>query len=197
MEQRTYHGKIDPDQVANALIARFNQGGTAAQRLGRGDSLIVQIGTLDRYRRTENGLAVTITRTADGVNVSVGQPAWLDAAADLAQAGLGALLNPVSLLGKLDEVARDVISFGLPQQVWETVDKYCRSVGAGLGGSAQTTALVCAYCGVANRPGAPTCVGCGAPLGEVQPIYCPQCGLLMKAGTKRCPRCGAAQDGNG
>ena len=191
MDQRTYHGKIDPDQVVNALIARFNQGSTAAQRLGLGDRAIVQIGTLDRYRRVENGLTVTITQTADGVNVSVGQQAWLDAAADLAQAGLGALFNPLSLLGKLDEVARDVSSFGLPQQVWETVEKYCRSVGAGLGGSAQTTALVCAYCGAANQPGAPTCVGCGAPLGEVQPVYCPHCGQVAAHGTKFCARCGA------
>ena len=190
MEQRTYHGTLDPEQVADALIARFNQGGTAAQRLGRGDSVIVQIGTLDRYRRTENGLAVTITQTVDGVNVSVGQPAWLDAAADLAQAGLGALLNPVSLLGKLDEVARDVSSFNLPQQVWATVEQHCRSVGAGLGGSPQTMMIACAYCGVANQPGAPSCMGCGAPLGEVQPVYCPKCGQVAPHGTKFCARCG-------
>ena len=190
MEQRTYHGKIDPDQVANALIARFNQGGTAAQRLGRGDSVSVQIGTLDRYRRTENGLAVTITQTADGVNVSVGQPAWLDAAADLAQAGLGALFNPLSLLGNLGEIVSDVSSFSLPQQIWQTVDKYSRSVGAGLRGDPAKMAVACPYCGVANPPGAPTCTGCGAPLGEAQPVYCPQCGLQMQAGSQFCARCG-------
>jgi hypothetical protein len=191
MEQRTYHGDLDPDEMANALIAQFNQGGTAAQRLGHGDRAIVQIGTLDRYRRVENALTVTISRTPDGTSVSLGQQQWLDAAADLAQAGLGALFNPLSLLGKLDEVARDVSSFSLPQQVWETVDKYCQGVGAGLGGSPQTMAIACAYCGVANHPGAPTCVGCGAPLGQVQPVYCPKCGQVAPHGTKICARCGA------
>jgi len=191
MDQRTYHGDIDSDELANALLAQFNQGSTAAQRLGRGDRAIVQIGTLDRHRRIENALTVTISKTADGVNVSLGQQQWLDAAADLAQAGLGALFNPLSLLGKLDEVARDVSSFGLPQQIWATVEQYCGSVGAGLGGSPQTMMIACAYCGVANQPSAPSCVGCGAPLGEVQPIFCQKCGQVAPHGTKFCARCGA------
>ena len=190
MDQRTYHGEIDPDELANALLAQFNQGSTAAQRLGRGERAIVQIGTLDRQRRIENALTVTISKTADGVDVSLGQQQWLDAAADLAQAGLGALFNPLSLLGKLDEVARDVSSFNLPQQVWATVEQYCRSVGAGLGGSPQTMMIACAYCGVANQRDAPSCVGCGAPLGEVQPVYCPKCGQVVPHGTKFCARCG-------
>jgi hypothetical protein len=191
MDERTFHGDLKPDELANALIARFNQGGTAAQRLGQGERAIVQIGTLDRHRRIENALTVTLSKTPDGVDVSLGEQQWLDAAADLAQAGLGALFNPLSLLGKLDEVARDVSSFSLPQQVWETVDKYCQGVGAGLGGSPSQMAVECAYCGVANPPGAPTCSGCGAPLGEVQPIYCPQCGQAAQHGTKSCARCGA------
>jgi ribosomal protein L40E len=190
MDQRTYHGNLDPDELAGALLAQFNQGGTAAQQLARGERTIVQIGTLDRHRRIENALTVTISKTPDGVNVAVGEQQWLDAAADLAQAGLGALFNPLSLLGKLDEVARDVNSFGLPQQVWDTVERYCKNVGAGLGGSPQTTALVCAYCGAANQPGAPTCVSCGAPLGEVQPVYCPQCGQVAPHEAKFCKRCG-------
>jgi len=62
--------------------------------------------------------------------VAVGEQPVLDAAADLAQAGLGALFNPLSLLGNLGEIASDVSSFSIPQQVWDTVDKYCRGVGA-------------------------------------------------------------------
>ncbi len=191
MDQRTFQGTIEPDEVADALLAQFNQGGTTAQRLGRGDRAVVQIGTFDRHRRVENALTVTVAKTADGVNVSLGQQEWLGAAADLAQAGLGALFNPLSLLGNLGEIVQDVSSFGLPQQVWDTVDRYCKSVGAGLGGSPQTTALVCPYCNAANQPSAPTCVGCGAPLGEAQPVYCPQCGQVAAHGTKFCARCGA------
>ena len=190
MDQRTYHGDIDPDELANALLAQFNQGSTAVQQLSRGDRAIVQIGTLDRHRRIENALTVTISKTADGVNVSLGQQQWLDAAADLAQAGLGALFNPLSLLGKLDEVARDVSSFNLPQQVWATVEQYCKSMGVGLGGSPQTMMITCSYCGVANLPGSSTCSGCGAGLGDVQPVYCPQCGQVAPHDAKFCSRCG-------
>jgi predicted RNA-binding Zn-ribbon protein involved in translation (DUF1610 family) len=108
----------------------------------------------------------------------------------LAQAGLGALFNPLSLLGNLGEIAGDVSSFSLPQQVWGTVDRYCKSAGGGLGGSPKQLTVACPYCGVANPASAPTCSGCGAPLGEAQPIYCPQCGQAAPHDAKFCSRCG-------
>ena len=191
MEQRTYHGDLKPDELANLLMAQFNQGNSAAQRYNQGDRVMVQVGTRDNRGRVENALAVTISKTPDGVNVSVGEQQWLGAAADLAQAGLGALFNPLSLLGNLGEIVSDVSSFSLPQQVWQTVDKYSKSVGAGLGGDPAKRAVACPYCGVANSPGAPTCTGCGAPLGEAQPVYCLQCGQAEPHGSKFCARCGA------
>ena len=191
MEQRTFHGDLSPDEIANALLAQFNQGNFVAQRLSQGDRVVVQVGTRDRRNRIENALAITIGKTPDGVNVAVGDQQVLGAAADLAQAGLGALFNPLSLLGNLGEIASDVSSFSLPQQVWETVDKYCKSVGAGLGGSTRTMMITCSYCGVANPPGSSTCSGCGAGLGEAQPVYCPQCGQVAPHDAKFCSRCGA------
>ena len=143
MEQRTYHGDLSPDEIANALLAQFNQGSFAAQRLSQGDRALVQVGTRDRHNRIENALTVTISKTPDGVNVAVGDQQVLGAAADLAQAGLGALFNPLSLLGNLGEIAGDVSSFSLPQQVWETVDKYCKSAGGGLGGSPKQLTVAC------------------------------------------------------
>jgi hypothetical protein len=192
MEQRTYHGDLDPDEIANALMARFNQGSVIAQRLSQGDRVLVQVGTRDRHNRIENALTIAISKSPDGVNVAVGDQQLLDAAADLAQAGLGALFNPLSLLGNLGEIASDVSSFSLPQQVWETVDKYCRSVGATVGGAAQHMTITCPYCSVANPVGAPTCSGCGAPLGDAQPIYCPRCGQAAPHDAKSCSRCGTA-----
>ena len=191
MEQRTYHGDLKPDELANLLMAQFNQGNLAAQRYNQGDRVTVQVGTRDNRGRIENALAVTINGTSDGVNVSVGEQQWLGAAADLAQAGLGALFNPLSLLGNLGEIVSDVSSFSLPQQIWQTVDKYSRSVGAGLGGDPAKMAVACSYCGAANKPGAPTCIGCGAPLGEAQPVYCPQCGQVAPHNAQFCKRCGA------
>ena len=190
MEIRTYHGDLDPDELANLLMAQFNQGNFAAQRYNQGNRVIVQVGTRDNRGRVENTLAVTLSGTPDGVNVSVGEQQWLDAAADLAQAGLGALFNPLSLLGNFREIVSDMSSFSLPQQIWQTVDKYSQNAGAGRGGDPAKMAVACPYCGVANPPGAPTCTGCGAPLGEAQPVYCPRCGQQMQAGSKFCPRCG-------
>ena len=141
MEIRTYHGDLNPDELANVLMAQFNQGNFAAQRYNQGNRVIVQVGTRDNRGRVENALAVTLSGTPEGVNVSVGEQQWLDAAADL-------------------------------------------------GGNPAKMAVACPYCGVANPPGAPTCTGCGAPLGEAQPVYCPRCGQQMQAGSKFCPRCG-------
>ncbi len=191
MEERTYHGDLNPDELANALLAQFNQGGFVAQQLGQGERVLVQIGKRDRRRGIENALAVNIVKTPDGVNVALGQQQWLDAAADLAQAGLGALFNPWSLLGNLGEIARDVGSFSLPSQVWQAVDNYCKSAGARLGGSTAQMTVKCAYCGAANPAGAPVCSACGAGLGDVQPIYCPQCGQAAPHDSKFCARCGA------
>ena len=191
MEQRTFHGDLKPDELANLLMAQFNQGSFAAQRYNQGDRVMVQVGTRDNRGRVENALTVTIGKTPDGASVSVGEQQWLGAAADLAQAGLGALFNPLSLLSNLGEIASDVSSFSLPQQIWQTVDKYSKSVGAGLGGDPARLAVACPYCGVANSPGAPTCAGCGAPLGEAQPVYCPECGQVEPHGSKFCARCGA------
>lgn len=191
MDQRTYHGDLNPDEIANTLVARFNQGDHVAQRLNQDDRVIVQVGTWGEHRRVENALTVNISKTPDGVNIAVGEQQWLGAAADLAQAGLGALFNPFSLLRNLDDIARDVSSFSLPQQVWQTVEEYCKSVGAGLGGASAQMTVGCPYCGAANPTGAPTCSGCGAPLGNVQPIYCPQCGQAAPHNAKFCGRCGA------
>ena len=48
MEQRLYHGNIDPDALADYLVNMFNQGysGTAAQKVGQGNQFLVQIGLL-------------------------------------------------------------------------------------------------------------------------------------------------------
>jgi ribosomal protein L40E len=191
VDQRTYHGDLNPDEIANALLAQFNQGNFVAQRLSQGDRVTLQVGTRDERGRIENALAVTISKMPDGVNIAVGEQQWLGAAADLAQAGLGALFNPLSLLRNLDDIARDVSSFALPEQIWQVVDRYSKSVGAGLGGSPSQMTVTCAYCGVANPVGAPACLACGAGLGEVQPVYCSKCGEIAPHDAKFCSRCGA------
>jgi predicted RNA-binding Zn-ribbon protein involved in translation (DUF1610 family) len=193
MEQRTYRGEIDPEQLADALVAQFDGSDLMAQRIGRGDHVLVQIASRDwGWGGPQTALTVGIAHAEGGVEVTLGQQRWLGAVADLAQTGLMALVNPLSLITRIDDVARNISGLTLPQQVWQAVEHYCESVGASLGLSAQETLVTCPYCGVGNPIGAPKCSACGAGLGDAQPLACPQCGLLLDREAHFCSRCGAS-----
>lgn len=191
MDQRTYHGKVSPDELASALVAAFDQGARRAQQVGTGERVMVQIASREwNGSGGQAALAVSIARVADGVTVSLGQHEWLGAAASLLQTGIMALINPVSLLGRIDDVAQDVSSFSLPTQVWNVVDQYCRSVGAAMAISERLQSVVCPYCGVTNHVGDGKCAACGGPLGNAQPRICSKCGNVMGPTSKFCDVCG-------
>ncbi len=192
MDQRTYHGTIDCEELAKALVATFDAGNLRAQRVGSPERQMVQIATREwRGSGGQAALTVTITKIADGVTVALGQHEWVGAAASLMQTGLMALINPVSLISRIDDIAQDVNSFSLPTQVWDAVDRYSRSVGAAMTISERLRSVACPYCGVANNVGEGSCSACGAPLGDVQPRACPRCGNVMNARSKFCDNCGA------
>ncbi|MBN1954030.1 MAG: zinc ribbon domain-containing protein [Anaerolineae bacterium] len=193
MEQRTYRGNIDSQELADALVTQFNGGDLKAQRVGQKDHVLVQIASRDwALGGPQTALTVGIARVEGGVDVSLGQERWLGAVADLAQTGLMALVNPISLIGRIDDIARSISGLTLPQKVWEAVEHYCNSVGASLGLATEQTMVTCPYCGVANPIGAPKCSACGAPLGDAQPVSCPRCGLLVSRDASYCGRCGAS-----
>jgi ribosomal protein L40E len=192
MEQRTYRGEIDPESLAKALVARFDHGDLMAQTV-RGDEghLIVQVATREwGWGAARSALTIGIARVEGGVRVTVGQQRLLDAAASLAATGLGALINPLSLLGRIDDIARDVGKITLPDQVWDAVEHYVDSVGAKLGMSEKQLVVACPYCGVGNPVGAGSCSACGGSLVEVQPVACPKCGFVLPRDACFCSRCG-------
>ncbi len=193
MEQRTYRGDIDPEGLADALMVRFNHGDLKAQRvMGQEGHLMVQIATREwGWGAARTALSVGIAPVEEGVRVTLGQQRWLDAAASLAITGLGALVNPLSLLGRIDDIARDVGKLTLPDQVWDAVEHYCESVGARLGLAEKQLMVTCPYCGVGNPVGAGTCSACGGSLVDVQPVACPKCGFVMPPDARFCSRCGA------
>jgi predicted RNA-binding Zn-ribbon protein involved in translation (DUF1610 family) len=192
MDQRAYHGDIGIDELADLLVATFDQGNLRAQRVGTAKRVMVQIATREwRGSGGQAALTVTISQIPDGVTVALGQHEWLGAAASLMQTGLMALLNPVSLISRIDDIAQDVNSFSLPTQVWGVIDKHCRDVGASLAMSEKLRAVVCPYCGVANAVGPGSCSACGAPLGDSQPRTCARCGNVMGRRSKFCDNCGA------
>jgi ribosomal protein L40E len=193
MDQKTYHGEIDPQELADVLVSHFDQGDLTVGKTGQPDRVVVQISTRAHRRRDDphTSLAVTIAKAEDGVTVTVGEQQVLGIAADLVQTGIGALLNPLSLLGEIDDIARDVSKLNLPDQVWEVVEEYCRSVGAGLGLAPEKVLVACPFCGAGNPIGVGKCPHCGGSLADVQPVTCPKCGQILEHDIKFCTRCGA------
>jgi predicted amidophosphoribosyltransferase len=49
--------------------------------------------------------------------------------------------------------------------------------------------MVCEYCLTANPVGEPSCIACGAPLGEAQPRTCLNCGFVVRMNESICPNC--------
>ena len=193
MSERNYHGEIQPADMAAALIAAFNQGNLRCQQVGQGDKIMVQIATSEYAQSGGKGaLSVTVQRNPDGVTVGVGQQEWLGVAASLGQSALATLMNPWNIINRLDDIAQDINTLTLEQQVWDTIERFAHTVRATKTLSAALSTLACPYCATANKVGAANCENCGAPLGAAQPIACPKCGNVMPPHTKFCANCGTA-----
>ena len=190
MEQRIYHGNLTPSDVSESLIAHFNRGNLRAQQLGNDDRLIVQIGTRPgAMAGGDTTVSVILQKVADGVAVQLGQQAWLGIAASLGTTALSAFRNPFNLLGRLDDLAQDIQNLQINEQVWQAIDDVARAAGASQELSNRLRRAVCPYCRVANPVGEPSCIACGAPLGDVQPRTCPNCGFVLKSYETVCPNC--------
>jgi len=123
--------------------------------------------------------------------VAVSEQELLGVAADLARTGVRALMNPLSVLGEIDGIARNVRSLNLRQDVWKAVDAFCRNAGAATGTGRQAEMVVCDYCGTPNDLGTLSCRSCRAPLADAQPISCGRCGALSPPQAQNCVQCGA------
>ncbi len=190
MERKIFHGNIKPVDIAQALIGEFNQGNLRAQTLGQSDKMIVQVGTRPEAQSGgQTAMTVTIQRIEEGVMVELGQQAWLGVAASLGMSALSALRNPFSLLGRLDDIAQDIENLQMSERIWQVISQAARAAGASAELSDKLRRTTCEYCHVANLVGAPSCIACGAPLGDAQPTTCKNCGYVVKANEPRCPNC--------
>jgi hypothetical protein len=191
MDQRIYHGKLTPRDIAQALMGEFNRGNLRAQVFGNEKDLVVQIVTKELLQSGgQTAMSVTLKQVEDGVAISIGKQAWLGVAASLGQTLFSAWHNPWNLLSRLDDLAQDIQSMQLSDDIIEVIEKTARSVNATFELSERLRRLTCEYCGAANAVGAPNCIACGAPMGKSQPHTCPQCGFVIKANESRCPNCG-------
>jgi predicted RNA-binding Zn-ribbon protein involved in translation (DUF1610 family) len=193
MDRRVFHGSITPSDVAQALTAEFNQGNTQTQLLGESGNLTVQIAS-SQFSRSggKTAVSVNIQQIDDGIMVQVGELQWLGVAASLGQTAISALLNPLNLLGRLDDIAQDVSSLQLNEKIWQIISNVARAAGANQELSERLSSVTCEFCGSANHVGASTCIACGAPLGAAQPKTCPKCGFVLTHDEKSCPNCGQA-----
>ena len=192
MEQRIYHGSLIPETIASALTAQYDRGNLHTQVYGRDNHLIVQIATRQlRQSGGQTALTVDIESVQDGVMIKVGEQDWLGVAASLGWSAIATALNPVNLLNRLDDIAQDVSSLQMREQIWRVIDSAARSTGASQELSRRFKRMACDYCNTANPVGQGSCIACGAPLGDIQPTTCSKCGFVVNRGETYCPNCKA------
>ena len=107
------------------------------------------------------------------------------------QTALSALKNPLTLLGRLDDLAQDISSIQLAETIWQAIQRTTEAAGASHQISERLRRTECSYCGAAAPVGEPTCPACGGPMGTVQPKACLKCGFVPPAGARKCPKCGS------
>lgn len=191
MDQRIYHGKISPQDLANSLISNFNRGNIRVQQIGSGDQIAVQIATSETaVSGGKTALSVHLQKVEDGVSVQIGKQNWVGVATSLGLSAIFALANPWTLLNRLDDIAQDYESLQLSEEVWDTINGTARAMGTGFELSDRLRRSVCSYCGVANPVAEPSCIACGAPMGDSQPLTCRYCGYIVKKTEGVCPNCG-------
>lgn len=190
MEQRIFHGQFTPDEFADYLIVQFNRGNLVVQKLETNENVSVQIKTRDG--RTSGGataIGIIFQPVEDGVLVQVGQQAWAGIAASLGASAVAALLNPLNLLHRIDDIAQDFEYIQLTDEVWKVLESNAKALGSGYELSERLKRVVCEYCKTANPASEPSCIACGAPLGYVQPRTCPHCGFVLGNKANYCPNC--------
>ena len=189
-DSRTFHGNVTAADFANALVARFNRGNMYAQKTIHGEQITVQIAT---HRQARSGgqtaLGITFAQEGDSVVVKLGKQAMWGIAASLGSSALRTLASPWNIIGRLDDIAEDIQNLELDDQVWQVLNEVAHAKGASHELSERLRSLGCSYCGVANPVGEPSCIACGAPLGDIQPTTCKHCGHLVSTSDTTCPNC--------
>jgi hypothetical protein len=191
MDRRIFHGNISPTDVARALEAEFNQGNTQTHLLGENNNLTVQIASSQwSHSGGRTALTINVQKVEDGIMIEMGEQQWLGVAASLGQTAIATLINPLNLLGRLDDIAQDVSNLQLNDKVWQVIARVAGEARANQQLSERLSRITCDYCGAANPVGEATCLACGAPLGKEQPKTCNKCGYVLAHDEKFCPNCG-------
>ena len=190
MEKRIFHGNLTSTGLAQTLKTAFNRSNLFAQTTRSGKKMVIQISS--RPHAQSGGhttLTIIIQDVPEGVLVQVGDQAWMGIAASLGQTAFAAIRNPFSLLHRLDDLAQDIENLQLDEDVWDVIAKAAHAAGASHSLSEKLKRTTCEHCRTANPVGEPSCVACGAPLGDVQPKTCLSCGYVITGEESICPNC--------
>jgi len=190
MTKKIFHGNFTPDDLAALLLLHFNRGNLEVRKIGSGDQVAVQIRTKKGSQSGgQTAIGITFQTYEDGVVISTGEQQWLGIAASLGYSALTALRNPFTLLGRLDDIAQDLEYINLEEEIWKVLTANVRIKGSQYELSNRLKRIVCDYCATANPVEAPSCIACGAPMGNKQPHTCKNCGYVLTANEKFCPNC--------
>src|SRR5215216_772168 len=190
MNRRIFHGTIQPNDIAHALMAEFNRGNLQAQVLGTKEKMAVQIATrMGSLSGGHTALTISIQTIEDGIMVDVGEQAWFGVVASIGQTAFSALRNPFSLLSRMDDLAQDIESIQLIDHVWKCIDQAVLALGASYALSERLTRVAFEFCGTANPLGTGNCIACGAPMGDAHPTTCSNCGFAIRIEEVICPNC--------
>jgi hypothetical protein len=205
MEQRIYHGSIDPNALAQHLLDTWEQGDTMAQALEGDEGIIVQVGSrTGGFFNDEPHTALTLALepVADGLRVTLGEQQWYREQGG--QIMIGGLIGflPFFFTWPLGGGRDEPVDPQLIRQVWESVERYTSQYGAApantrqlprspyaaTGETTRLQGLSCPSCATENAPGTQRCRECGTFL---QARDCSQCGVSNPAIANFCMRCGS------
>ena len=193
MDTKFFHGNISAEDLAVILVHRFNRGNMLAQYTHSGKQWVVQIASRINSRSGgDTALGVNILQMEDGISINMGKQSWLGIAASIGISLFSFLTrNPLNIISRIDDIAQDIENLTLDDQVWAVIDESVIAFGATHELSDRLKRSGCEYCDTANPVGTPSCIACGAPLGNVQPITCKKCGFVAGADDTVCENCSA------
>jgi RNA polymerase subunit RPABC4/transcription elongation factor Spt4 len=190
MTKKVFHGNFTPEDLAELILLRFDRGNLEVQRVGAGDQVVVQIRTKHNAQSGgQTAIGIIFQKFEDGVIISTGQQQWAGIAASLGLSALAALRNPLTLLGRIDDIAQDIEYLNLEEEIWAVLSSKVKVKRSQYDLSQRLQRIACDYCDTANPVDAPSCLACGAPLGNKQPRTCKNCGYVLSSHEKVCPNC--------
>ena len=139
MQQRTYHGNVSADQLADFLVDRYSsQKGVQAQKLGENGNLLVQIGYGEHPGEMRHAITIAIAADpeAESLVVTMGQRQWItpEETKHAAFWGLLAILiTPWVLFALLWPLSELISSSTLPDDIWSSLETYLTSYGVTVG----------------------------------------------------------------